>query len=156
MPYPVETIAETILREAKKVGRSLTPMQLIKLVYIAHGWSLAITGRDLFINRIEAWKYGPVIPELYRATKKFGREPIPIGLVGSSDEALLEKVDQDLVEDVFLKYGHFSGVQLSNLTHQSGSPWHQVYRDGVQNIEIPDSIIASHYKGLLNDRRSAA
>jgi uncharacterized phage-associated protein len=63
------TVADEILKIAKRKGLHITPMQLLKLVYIAHGWSLAILGRDLFPDRIEAWKYGPVIPDLYRATR---------------------------------------------------------------------------------------
>ncbi len=156
MPYPVFQVAETILREAKSVGRELTPMQLIKLTYIAHGWSLAVTGRDLFEDRIEAWKYGPAIPSLYQATKHFGRAHIPMAMVGDPNEKLLGDQDYALVKDVYAKYGHLSGVQLSDLTHRSGSPWHQVYRDGVLNIEISDDIISKHYTALLNARRSAA
>jgi uncharacterized phage-associated protein len=156
MPYPVVQVAETILREAKSVGRALTPMQLIKLTYIAHGWSLAVTGRDLFEDRIEAWKYGPVIPALYQATKHFGGAEIPLNMVGDPNVTLLEAPDAALVKDVYKKYGHLSGVQLSALTHRAGSPWHQVYRDGVMNIEITDDIIRTHYTALLNDRRSAA
>ncbi len=155
MPYPVFQVAETILREARSVGRELTPMQLIKLTYIAHGWSLAVTGRDLFEDRIEAWKYGPVIPALYQATKQFGRGRIPLAMVGDPDDKLLDKQDYDLVKDVYAKYGHLSGIQLSDLTHRTGSPWHQVYRDGVMSIEIPDEIIRRHYSDLYA-RRSAA
>lgn len=156
MPYPVFQVAETILREAKSVGRELTPMQLIKLTYIAHGWSLAVNGRDLFEDRIEAWKYGPVIPALYQATKHFGRRPIPLLMVGDPNEKLLDDLDYALVKDVYAKYRHLTGVQLSDLTHRSGSPWHEVYREGVLSIEIPDEIIRKHYSALLNARRSAA
>jgi len=156
MPYPAHQVAEAILREAKRACRSLTPMQLMKLTYIAHGWSLAVTGRDLFEDRIEAWKCGPVIPTLYQATKHFGRYAIPIAMVGDPAERLLEEPDAALVADVYQKYGHLSGIQLSDLTHRHGSPWQKVYSDGVFNIEIKDDIIRQHYKALLNNRRSAA
>lgn len=76
--YDVLTVADAILKIAKSKGVSLTPMQLMKLVYIAHGWSLGLRGIDLFRNRIEAWQYGPVMPDLYHATKQFGRNPIPL------------------------------------------------------------------------------
>jgi uncharacterized phage-associated protein len=156
MPYPVGQVAEAVLREAKQVGRELTPMQLMKLVYISHGWSLAISGRDLFEDRIEAWRYGPVIPELYRATKHFGRSPIPMAMVGDPEEDILDATDAVLVKDVYGKYGHLNGIQLSDLTHRQGSPWYQAYSSGIFNAEITDNVIRQHYSALLNDRRSAA
>ena len=153
----VMQVAEAVLRAAKAEGQSLTPMQLMKLVYIAHGFSLAVSGHDLFEDRIEAWMYGPVIPGLYRATKHFGRSPIPLELIGDPNERVLDDNEDDrLVKEVYSKYRHLSGVQLSDLTHRVGSPWHQAYRSGAYNAEIPDRIIKPHYEALLNARHSAA
>lgn len=149
MTYSVITIADAILKIAKMRGRQLTPLQLMKLVYIAHGFSLVLRDVDLFRERIEAWKYGPVIPDLYHATKHFGRKEIPFNQI--SDEP--PSVDADtrvFLEDVFANYGHLSGYTLSSLTHQKGAPWDQVYVDGVLNIEIPDDIIRDHYEGIVN------
>ncbi len=120
--YDVLTVADAILKIAKSKGVSLTPMQLMKLVYIAHGWSLGLRGIDLFRNRIEAWQYGPVMPDLYHATKQFGRNPIPLHMVGEGPPPVSME-DVDFLTDVFDKYGHLSGPQLSYLTHQSGTPW---------------------------------
>ena len=44
MSYSASAIANEILARATGAGVSLTSMQLIKLVYIAHGWSLAVYG----------------------------------------------------------------------------------------------------------------
>lgn len=150
--YPVLTIADEILKIAKRDGKSLTPLQLMKLTYIAHGWSLGLFSRDLFSERIEAWKYGPVIPDLYRATKSYGRETIPAGLVNEQTSSVDDNTHKFL-EWVFAGYGHFSGIQLSSLTHKSGTPWDQVYRDGVMKIEIGDDLIKEHYRKLANERQ---
>src|SRR5690606_31455479 len=79
----VMTVADDILRVAKAQGRALTPLQLMKLTYIAHGYALGSGVGDLFNSRIEAWKYGPVIPDLYHATKSYGRDPIPFDRIGN-------------------------------------------------------------------------
>jgi len=149
-------VADEFLKIAKRKGKRLTPMQLMKLVYIAHGWSLAILNRDLFSDRIEAWKYGPVIPTLYQATKGFGRDPIPHSLIEDSEPSSLPEDVQAFLEDVFSKYGNLSGINLSNLTHRPGSPWDQRYRDGVMSIEIPDDLIREHYVGKLNERQESS
>ena len=48
-----------------------TPMKLIKMVYITHGWFMARYGADkpLIKEPIEAWKYGPVIQILHKKYK---------------------------------------------------------------------------------------
>lgn len=148
--YNVITIADAILKIAKEAGRSLTPMQLMKLVYIAHGWSLGLGRGDLFQDRIEAWKYGPVIPDLYHATKVWGRAGIPFDRIVGKIE--VDKDTEKFLREVFGKYGNMNGITLSNLTHKSDTPWDQVYREGVFNIEIPDSVIEAHYKKLLHER----
>lgn len=152
--YNVINIADTILKIAKKSGKQLTPLQLMKLVYIAHGFYLAMKSGDLFNEKIEAWKYGPVIPELYHATKHFGRDVIPFDKIDDGEPSVSES-DYIFLEDVFNKYGHLDGIALSSLTHKAGTPWSQVY-NGYFGTEIPDSLIKSHYERLVHDRHSAA
>ncbi|MEX1035963.1 MAG: type II toxin-antitoxin system antitoxin SocA domain-containing protein [Sneathiella sp.] len=147
--YSAITIADEILKIAKRKDKSLTPLQLMKLVYIAHGWSLALRDVDLFPDRIEAWKFGPVIPDLYHATKHFGRKEIPLDRI-SDEPSNVDGDTRSFLEDVFEKYGHLSGFSLSSLTHKSGTPWDQVYENDVFNIEIGDELIRNHYKAMMN------
>lgn len=150
--YDVLTIADTILKIAKAKGQQLTPMQLVKLTYIAHGWSLGLRNKDLFQNRIEAWQYGPVIPDLYHATKTYGRNPIPLDRIGNPEDIEVSPNDHEFLTEVFNKYGHLNGIDLSYITHRAGTPWTQVYNPQKRNIEIPDSLIKEHYEGLVRER----
>lgn len=150
--YDVLTIADAILKIAKSKGKSLTPMQLVKLTYIAHGWSLGLRNKELFKNRIEAWQYGPVIPDLYHATKSYARSQIPMSVIGEPDDIPIAHEDREFLEEVFSKYGHLDGISLSYLTHRAGTPWTQVYTPGVRHIQIPDHLIAAHYKDLASGR----
>ncbi len=153
--YNAITVADEILRLAKKAGKFLTPLQLMKLVYISHGWSLAIRNVDLFPDRIEAWKYGPVIPDLYQATKHFGRNAIPFSAIDDEKPHSVDDATLNFLGEVFKQYGHLTGIQLSNLTHKSGTPWSQVYEEGIYGIEIPDDLIRNHYLSLLNERKQS-
>lgn len=148
--YDVLTVADAILKIAKAEGVSLTPMQLVKLTYIAHGWSLGLRNKDLFRNRIEAWQYGPVIPDLYHATKSYGRNPIPLDAIGEPNDIKVLPDDEKFIKQVFKKYGHLDGMSLSYITHKAGTPWTQVYSPDKRNIEIPDELIAKHYGELAN------
>ena len=70
------TVANEFISLAKKDGYYFTPMQLLKLVYIAHGWMFGFFNEPLIDDDIEAWKYGPVIPNLYQAIKNYGSRQI--------------------------------------------------------------------------------
>ena len=151
----VLSVADEVLRISKKKSQSLTPMQLMKLTYIAYGWYMANGLGRLFPEPIEAWKYGPVMPDLYRATKRWGRNPIPLNMIADELGAVDDKTSEFLSE-VVDKYGHLSGIALSSLTHRAGSPWYQVYRPDVTNETIPDNLIHDHYLKMLNDARNTA
>ena len=150
--YNVLDVADAILKIAKRKGKQLTPLQLMKLVYISHGWSLGLGRGDLFDARVEAWKYGPVIPDLYQATKHYGRNPIPLQKIDDGPVPVLPE-DERFLTEIVDQYGKMTGTALSALTHKSGTPWDRVYVDGIFNIEIPDQLIRDHYKMLWDDRR---
>ncbi|MDR2871561.1 MAG: DUF4065 domain-containing protein [Xanthomonadaceae bacterium] len=151
--YDVITVADAILKIAKSQGKSLTPMQLVKLTYIAHGWSLANRKTGLFNNRIEAWQYGPVIPDLYHATKKYGRSKIPQSIIGDPSDVFVSHDDHAFLTGIFNKYKNYDGISLSFITHKAGTPWTQVYQPDLFNIEIPDNLIRQHYIRLGNEQR---
>ena len=147
--YNPATVANKFLELAQEEGRQLTPMTLIKLSYIAHGWSLALLKRPLLKGRIEAWRYGPVIPDLYQRLKTFGRGPVTGKIpktIFERDEALDADAER-LVEEVYEKYGKLTGIQLSHLTHKTDSPWFSAYKTDENNL-IPDETIQRHYESL--------
>ena len=69
-------IANEFIRLAARERKTLTQMQIQKLVYIAHGWNLAINEAALTHDSPSAWSYGPVYRELYRALQQYGSEGV--------------------------------------------------------------------------------
>lgn len=141
-------IANEFLKRANDKCNPLTTMQLLKLVYISHGWMLGLYGFPLINDKVEAWKYGPVIPDLYRAIKKYRDNHIIhyIDVPPYSED--LEEIELDLIDQVYNIYGNKNGIYLSTLTHQKGTPWEAVYKNGVNGIKIPNDLIESHYSEL--------
>lgn len=145
------TIANQFLSLARARGLTLTPMQLLKLVYIAHGWSLGLYGRALIADEVQAWQYGPVIPRLYNATKDWRGQPVDEILPARADDNLSAS-DTNLIQQVFDLYGSKSGPALSRLTHASGTPWATTYDTRFFGIAIPNDIIRDHYQQLARQR----
>jgi uncharacterized phage-associated protein len=74
--YDARAVANYFLELGNAEAHPITPMAIQKFVYFAHGWMLAVYGRQLITQRVEAWDFGPVIRELYNEFKKFGDQPI--------------------------------------------------------------------------------
>lgn len=152
-------VANAVLEEADRQGKKLTIMQLLKLVYIAHGWSLALLNEPLVNEEPEAWQHGPVFPSIYRAFRRFGSGPItdkastPFGPLASAD---LSAQQRSVIESVVRGYGDTHAFALSRMTHQPETPWDKVYQGGIgSSDDIPNAIIADHYRKLARERQPA-
>ncbi len=141
-----QKVATQIIWIASLDGRSLTPMQLIKLSYIAHGWTLAILDNPLFKDIVDAWRYGPVVPDIYHRYKKFGYSRISVRLRNLDDS--FNNNEQAIMKRVVEVYGKYDGLYLSALTHQPDSPWDITIRKDGENTPIPNELIKEHYKNL--------
>ena len=146
MTYDARQIANWFVDRAKRDGRQLSVMSLLKLVYIAHGWHLETQGEPLFTNGIQAWQYGPVIPDVYRDFRKQGVTITE--KVGTVDDASLARDDENLLEQIWQIYGGLSAFRLSDITHVTGGPWEQATRIGGYYANITNDLILSHYKDL--------
>jgi len=147
-------VAHQILWIAYQQGKVFTSMQLLKLVYISHGWMLAIHGQSLFRASVEAWKYGPVEPLVYKKFKKFGRNHIDGSFKNFSH--CFDKDELDIMEQVVAIYGDYTGIQLSSLTHQPDSPWATTVEILGENSAISSDLIKQHYRGLLESNSLTA
>lgn len=149
-------IANYLIAKSFETGNLLTPMKILKLVYLAHGWHLAVRDKSLITEIAEAWKYGPVIPSVYNAYKKFGHDFIT-SMVNINFPNEIDKNTANLLDKVFDTYKDRDGLQLSNLTHLANSPWDQVWNQSSskhsQNIPIPNNIIKKYYCEMADRNR---
>lgn len=148
--YNCFDIAKHFVKLAQEEGQGIDPMKLLKLTYIAHGWYLGITGKPLFPNQVQAWKYGSVIPDLYQSVRMFGKNNVDPFLLGISAKNELSEDDKEFIKKIWNNYKNLSGLQLSALTHEQGSPWSQVW-DGSHDAVIENSVIEKYYKQKLNN-----
>ena len=150
--YPAKFIAEFFIRRASEEGKDLTHLHIQKLTFLAHGYLLGKTGRPLIKETIEAWPYGPVIPELYTLYCKFGKNSVS-SIYPADSKNLLDEVfthikqDTDVIhilESVWEVFKHKSGMSLTALTHEPDSPWDICYKPLRRN-SIPNDVIEEFY-----------
>ena len=158
--FPPLAVANAVLEEAERQGKSLTIMQLLKLVYISHGWSLGILNAPLVNEEPEAWQHGPVFPAIYREFRRYGSQPITglaSGPFGSIPQADMSVEQRSIVSSVVQGYGDMHAFALSRMTHQADTPWDKTYQGGRGvSDDIPNAIIAEHYKKLAHERQAVS
>ena len=150
--YDACSVANDFIRRTKMTGIGLTPLRVQTLVYFAHAWMLALHGRPLVEQNFRAWRFGPVVPGLYHKLRRYGAEPVS-GLIQGYALPQLSDDDEDLLEQVFRKYGKLTGGELIELCQLRGSPWYRVYysRKYGPNSVIPDFVIQDYHRRVLED-----
>lgn len=141
-------IANALIQEANKRSLSVSNMKLQKLTYLAYGLYMDVKKEKLFPEEIQAWKYGPVIPELYHSFKLYHANPIPNGhyLINDVETNITSEI-KDLVEAVIDMHGNKSAGELVDFTHREGTPWSKAYQAGNSNLVISDGLIRDFYEG---------
>lgn len=150
------SVACYFVQQAEEFGRELTNLDLQKLVYFAHGWHLAIVDQPLIEEDIQAWKYGPVIPELYHQLKVFGSDPVPLSKIKKKCENFEEISSEQTVflESVWQVYKGYDTMRLVRTTHAGDTPWDKIIREhgGVpSNVVIPNLNIKNFFKSKLSN-----
>ncbi|MBI1658990.1 MAG: DUF4065 domain-containing protein [Thaumarchaeota archaeon] len=139
-------------------------LQLNKLCYLVNGFTLREQDEPAFYNDVEAWRHGPVVPEVYQAYRRYGREPITeLDMCRTSLDdrknvaerwaelfPILGRKVATIAYGVVREYGRYSGWDLATMTHKRRTPWKRAYRPG-RNRVIPTDDIMRFYRKLKSD-----
>lgn len=158
--YPSIQVANYFINKSIALKKPISQMKLQKLIYFAHGWSLALRNEPLINESVEAWKYGPVVPTIYHLFKNYGNGPITKLQKDFFGETPIveDHATTDILDIVWELYSDLSPIQLSNITHELHSPWHQTVREFLERgKEIPkgkdidDMVIAEYFNQKLQE-----
>ena len=156
--YDSRAVANHFVELAAEKGERLTIMQVVKLVYLAHGWFLGFYPKTPLISHdVEAWRLGPVVREVYKAFRPQGVIMSRHAIDGKkpyradfSEDAL------EIIDSVFEEYTNISVFALSAITHKPGTPWSVIYeRDGLF-APIPDELIGEYYQQRIAAQQNNA
>jgi uncharacterized phage-associated protein len=143
--YTVKEISSYFLSLSDpESGEGITHLKLQKLCYYAQGFHLAMFDVPLFLDHIEAWQHGPVIPNLYREYKSQGDQaiqPHSIELSRYSDAI------RSFLDEIYETYGQFSAWKLRDMTHNE-IPWIQASENPTSDI-ISNDTMKDYFKTLL-------
>lgn len=137
--YRVLSIARYIIQRCNSQNRTISNLKLQKILYFVQAEFLVAKKQPCFGAEIEAWDFGPVVPEVYQEYKVFGSANIPV--IGSVESpVILANEDRSLVDGIVDECSKYSATALVDITHNQ-TPWIDAYNaPGYNNIISTESI----------------
>lgn len=157
--YHVLDICRYVINYSNERNYGISNLKLQKILYFIQAYFLinSKSKKPCFVERIEAWDLGPVVPEAYREYKQYGSGDIPTITTyltfhaGSSwkserieyEDSLVAKEDCKLIDEVVDRFADYAASDLVNLTHNQ-APWKDAYAPN-QNNEITIKAIRDYF-----------
>ncbi len=146
------TLANYILTRAQEKRKSVTNLKLQKILYYVQGHFLAKFDRPLFPDDIQAWTFGPVVPNVYYHFSIFGPDNLSIMQKEDLESCFLSFDEKELIDNVIDEKLQYSSSALVKATHQE-QPWLKATLGGVRikrNTVIDIEDMKSFFKNVRN------
>ncbi len=118
--YKYETICEYIVLLSMQREKQITNLRLQKVLYYVQGYFLKLFEYPAFNEDIQAWQYGPVVPEAYYDYCIFGNRPLKTNT--DWQDICIETKEKKIINKVFERCCDISIGQLVEQTHNE-DPW---------------------------------
>lgn len=146
MSYAALDVAKYVLDYCLKAGTPISNLKLQKIMYFLQGEYFKSKSDSLFRENLCAWKFGPVVPEVYREFSVYGGNSIL-----NNYDTDIEIEDQKIINPIIDQYREIPVWRLVEKTHEEGSPWHCAFTKMGEWSEIPQCYISEFFaKGMVN------
>ena len=148
--YKALDLAKYIVQKCIDDDCPISHLQLQKILYFIQEAFLR-NGHPAFPDPIEAWQFGPVVPDVYNHYCVKGAMPI-LGIPEEfqTDDDKIPEIDEDvrqIVDRVAEEKRKLSPWDMVQATHEDGGPWDETYENGKGNrCEIPIERIKESFK----------
>lgn len=157
--YDALDVSRYVINYSNQRDYGISNLKLQKVLYFIQAYFLTNTeeGTPCFLQKIEAWDFGPVIPDVYREYRQYGSANIPMmtSFVYFSDDdvwnterrffdsSCISDNDKKMIDDVVDKFSDYSATDLVTLTHKQ-APWREAYV-AHRNNEITTKAIKEYF-----------
>lgn len=130
-----------------KTNPNISNLVLQKLLYFIQASLLVTTGNPAFEEDIEAWMYGPVVPEVYDNFKK------DKDYYNQFETNQLDSNIQEIVVNITKNLGKINPYSLVNATHGYDT-WKEAWDRGGWNTIISQDKIKNYHLDRLKNKGS--
>lgn len=129
--YKATELAKYIVTKCTNEDQPITNLQLQKILYYIQKEFLK-QARLAFVDDIEAWQFGPAVPNLYYMFGGFGAMPITV----SYKDISVELADKKLIDSIIESKRILNPWEISEEIQKQGSAWYQTYKNGKGNHQV--------------------
>lgn len=154
--YKAIDIARYVIYYCHQNSYSISNLKLQKLLYFIQAYFLVEKDEECFIDSIEAWDFGPVIPNVYYEYNMYGSTNIPnqktyekldIDTKTGKVEFIKKEINHDiicyadkcLIQSLLNKFGDCSSTYLTEVSINQ-KPWISAYVKNKHKVISTDSI----------------
>lgn len=155
--YKALDVARYVINYANEKGMVISNLKLQKILYFIQLQFLLDKKEICFSDEIQAWDFGPVVPDVYHEFKKYGSFGIPkveyvydfsdgwFNIKKIPYKSLIKDDDKTIIDDVVNACNNYSPGQLVEITHNQ-MPWKRAISCGnnsVITVELMKSFLNS-------------
>lgn len=132
-------LAKYIVSKCIDDDKPISNLQLQKILFYIQK-DFIKRGKLAFPDDIEAWQFGPVVPDVYYHYCGHGATPI----FYKYEETNVELNDKNRIDSIIEDKRELNPWEMVQETHKSGGAWDIIYKDGQCNRNIiPTDLISS-------------
>lgn len=134
MLYNASDVAKYVLKKCTDDGSPISNLQLQKILFFLQRDFLMQEDRQLFRDDIEAWQFGPVVPNVYYDYCSYGANSIT--KPNDSYKGLLSNADKKIADPIIESKQNKYPWDLVEETHKPDGAWAYIYANGEGNHKI--------------------
>lgn len=135
--YSALEVARYVVDKCTNDGCPLSNLHLQKTLYYLQRDYLR-EGSELFSDEIHAWRFGPVVRDVYYNYCGYGSLPIE-----ENSESSINQHDMERIDSIVDEYKYKDPWELVRETHEPGKAWAIIFKDGAgDHMVIPKRLIA--------------
>jgi len=140
-----QQIADWYLAWADALDAELDNLKLQKLLYYTQGHALREFGEPIFVDELQAWAHGPVVPSVYRRFKHAGSSSIEVDSTLPSTFSWDDYRDvESFLQRVWNSYAKYASWTLREMTHRE-PPWLEHFSENERDAVIPVEALRAHF-----------
>ena len=138
--YDALDVSRYVINYSNSKLNGISNLKLQKILYFIQVYFLIKTKKPCFLDKIEAWNFGPVIPRVYNEFKQYGasnihqitryveysKDNIWTAKYRLFNPNIILKKDKEYIEFIINMFSNYSATELTELTHNQ-APWKDAY-----------------------------